>query len=537
MLSVALLSLLVPAVGTMNVTSSSALLQQGDPPVEIWVNKTDARLGDRVKVHARTYMDGYVLILHAEPDGRIRVLFPIDPVYDNFVRGGERFEVIGRGDREAFRVYSASGTGTVYAAYSRDPFRFDGFARNNHWDYGLPDTWWVLDDAEADLTNLASQMAGGAYFDYDLLEYSVWDATVASSGSATQITYYGSTPYYSPWSFGVGFYWGWGPSYYPYSYYWDRWYWRTRYYYGWYPYSWYHDWYYGGYYDWYRPYRYYYSYYPPRYYGGYTTPVVYGDTHLRYRPRLTASNSDSRARRAYVPTTGAGRVAAASSASATARGVTGSGRRTMPQVSGRAATTERSTASTERGVSTARRTTGVSRQPAQSSSSSRATTARRTTSRTQVAPSRTPTSGSQVSPSRTQTSRPQASPTRTQTSRSTPTVRRTPTAGSQPSQPTRSSARAAPAPRTSVRQPVQRSEPSVSNRTAVRTNPAPSRSTPVRATPSAPARTPAARPAPAPRVSSPSAPSASRPSAPSRPSSSSSKPSSSSSSSSRPRKP
>jgi hypothetical protein len=440
-------SLLVPTLAPMSTASSSALLQQVDPPVEIWVSKTDARLGDRVKVHARAEADGYLLVLHAEPDGRVRVLFPIDPLYDNFVRGGDRFQIRSRGDREAFRVYSSSGSGTVYAAFSRDPFRFDEFARGNHWDYGVPDLWWVTEDAEADLTNLASQMAGGAFFDYDLLEYNVWDANVASSGSTTHVSYYGGYPYHSTWSFGIGFNWGW--DYYPYDYYWYRPYYRPWRSYGWYG-GWWNPWNYDPfYYDWYYPHRYRYSYgygYYPRYYGGgYVTTVPYGNTGLRYRPRLAASNSNSRTRRAYVPTSAAGRrLAASSSSSPTSRGVTTAGRRTMPSVATR--TDSRNT--------TARRTTTTTAQR------SRPTTTRQTSQ---------PSTARRVTPTSRTTTRATARPTRTTSSRGAATARRSPTTRqvTPPARTTRSTARTS-------RPTVQRSQPTRS--TSVRRPSAPSRS-------------------------------------------------------------
>jgi hypothetical protein len=231
MLSVALLSLLVPAVGVD--AAPAAITQQPNLPVQVWLNTREVRLGDRVRVYTRVATDGYLLVLHAEPDGRIRVLFPIDPVEDNFVRGGSEFEIRGRGDREAFSVFTQSGIGTVYAAFSRDPFQFAEFARNNHWDYGLPDTWQVFNDAEADLTDIAATMASGAYFDYDMTQYGVGEVVAQTSsqalhfyGNATYIgvanpyirpwrhyaylsyTYYG---WYDPWySYGYPYGWGWG---------------------------------------------------------------------------------------------------------------------------------------------------------------------------------------------------------------------------------------------------------------------------------------------------------------------------------------
>ena len=68
--------------------------------------------------------DGYVVVLHADANGRVRVLFPVDPGDDNFMKGGQDYEIRGRGDKDAFQVTS-TGAGTVYAAVSMDPMHFD----------------------------------------------------------------------------------------------------------------------------------------------------------------------------------------------------------------------------------------------------------------------------------------------------------------------------------------------------------------------------------------------------------------------------
>src|SRR5215212_4137983 len=105
--------------------SSAAVPAQADPPIQLWISNDRRFLpGDRAKVQVRTDYDGYLLVLHVDPEGRLRVLFPVDPDKDNFVRSGKKYEVRDRGDREAFEV-DGTGRGAVYAAVSRDPFRFD----------------------------------------------------------------------------------------------------------------------------------------------------------------------------------------------------------------------------------------------------------------------------------------------------------------------------------------------------------------------------------------------------------------------------
>ena len=52
----------------------------GDPPVRLWLSSHgDYAYGARAKVHARAAQDGYLVVLHADADGRVHVLFPIDP--------------------------------------------------------------------------------------------------------------------------------------------------------------------------------------------------------------------------------------------------------------------------------------------------------------------------------------------------------------------------------------------------------------------------------------------------------------------------
>lgn len=146
-----------------------------DVLIRIWADRTQGlRAGERVRLYARAEADGYLLVLHAEPGGRVRVLFPLDPSDDNYLRGGTSYELRGRGGREALEIFDRSGQGTVLAAFSRDPFRFDPFVRSDHWDYLESGTWIVSGDPEGHLLNLVDRVATGRY-DYDVLRYEVID--------------------------------------------------------------------------------------------------------------------------------------------------------------------------------------------------------------------------------------------------------------------------------------------------------------------------------------------------------------------------
>jgi hypothetical protein len=255
-----------------------AMTVSQDPAIRITLNNDRQFVrGEQGKVKIRTDDDGFLLVLHADPDGRIRVLFPLDPTDDNFVRGRHTYELRDRGDRESFTVEAGSGQGAIYAAVSRDPFQFAAFSVNNHWDYNALNTQDPGNDPEPVLGDLVQQMAGGPY-DYDYLTYDVYESAYSSVSYASPAVvytpsygyassyycdpfydYYCDSYYYSPSRFSVAI--NFGSPFYSRPYYYDP------FYYGYSPYY-------------YRPSRYYaYPSYP--YY--YNTPGG-GST---YRPRYT----------------------------------------------------------------------------------------------------------------------------------------------------------------------------------------------------------------------------------------------------------
>jgi hypothetical protein len=150
------------------------LVPTRDPPIRVKISDDVFVRGERARVRVKATQDGYLLVLRADAQGRIRVLFPLEPTDNAAVRGGKDIEIRGRGDRDAFTVDDAEGSGKILAAISPQPYRFDAFASGGHWDYRAlaePDS---ADDAEATLVALVNQMAGGPY-DYDLVTYTVTD--------------------------------------------------------------------------------------------------------------------------------------------------------------------------------------------------------------------------------------------------------------------------------------------------------------------------------------------------------------------------
>ncbi|MFN2571144.1 MAG: DUF4384 domain-containing protein [Gemmatimonadales bacterium] len=205
---------------------------QGPTPISLKLNHEQFSRGDHARVYIQTAQDGYLVVLHADPQGRVRILFPRDPIDEAFVRGGKRQEVRGRSDRDAFLIEDEDGAGTVVAAVSRAPLRFDGYMLNGHWDYRTLGQGSVKDDPLAGLLDIVRRMTDSSSFDYDAASYVV-GRQVASYGHyygypyprfrAGRFGYGGGDPFcYDPvwsWSascygFGSGFGFGFGYSYY-----------------------------------------------------------------------------------------------------------------------------------------------------------------------------------------------------------------------------------------------------------------------------------------------------------------------------------
>lgn len=279
-----MLPVILPLLASMAALPAAAEAPRQDPGIRVWLNKSGyVEPMEKVRAYLRTGVDGFVIVLHAEPSGRVRVLFPLDPEDDAWVRAGQDFEIRSRSDREAFVVYDGSGAGVILAAVSRDPFRFDGMVLNRHWDYRAAE-FGVGNDAESDLLALVQRMTGGGWFDYDVVRYDVATYFVADGGGTTyHLSLYGPAYAGHYWAGGVGFTIGFGtgwydPWYYP-PHYWSSWYWPTY----WYPCC---------YYGWYRPYPVPYAYYP--YYG-----YPYGG-HYGYPPGYYAQSRPTYARHFYA---------------------------------------------------------------------------------------------------------------------------------------------------------------------------------------------------------------------------------------------
>ena len=128
--------------------------------------------GQRAKVQVRVATDGYLVVLRADAQGRIRVLFPVDPADAAVIAAGKEFVIVDRGGREGFLVDDSGGSGLVIAAHADTPFDFQDFTRGVHWDWRALRSADSAATGETALVDVLDRMATSDY-DYDVLPYSI----------------------------------------------------------------------------------------------------------------------------------------------------------------------------------------------------------------------------------------------------------------------------------------------------------------------------------------------------------------------------
>jgi hypothetical protein len=126
-------------------------------PIRVWIADST--------VYVRLRDPGYLTVLHVDPVGRIRVLFPLHPDDTAAAPGGGTFALAAPAGRER-------GTGTIVAARARQPLQVAGLRAGPAWDYdhGLlfqP----TAGNAVAALLDIADRMADGRAFDFDVTTY------------------------------------------------------------------------------------------------------------------------------------------------------------------------------------------------------------------------------------------------------------------------------------------------------------------------------------------------------------------------------
>src|ERR1041384_1085732 len=179
---------LLAALSVLSPTTAAGLpyakaVEASDAPVRLWMNSDRLyREGSKVRVQVDSDIEGYLLVLNYDPDGRVRVLFPLDPRDDAAVHAGRRYEVRDDDGGQAF-IAGGDGTGLIYAAVAQDPWRFDEVTLNGGWDLSRREVDSRSRNPEQDLTEVVQKIAGPKGFDYDVMGYRVYGDATYSSGA------------------------------------------------------------------------------------------------------------------------------------------------------------------------------------------------------------------------------------------------------------------------------------------------------------------------------------------------------------------
>jgi uncharacterized protein DUF4384 len=164
----------LPPVSVQIPGDSAGRSRRAAGRVTVWTDREDPyNRGEGARVFLNADEPAYVTVFRVDTDGRLRVLFPREPWGDTFVRDGRDFEVSGARGGRSFIVDDYPGVGYLFAVSSPEPFDYTDITRGDYWDYRLIDGGRLQGDPYVLLTNLASRIAPGQTFDYDIAPYYV----------------------------------------------------------------------------------------------------------------------------------------------------------------------------------------------------------------------------------------------------------------------------------------------------------------------------------------------------------------------------
>lgn len=179
-----LVSLALPIQG--NGSAVAATQPRGPGLVTVRLSDSSFARGQRARVYVELGDTAYLLVLHVNGEGHIRILFPLRPIEDALVPGGAWYEIPGHDAREAIAVDEREGTGTVLAARSRVPFQFPLLARGDDWDYAEALLFQPTGgEPLAAALDIVERLADGRRTEVDVTTYVVRSPEGATSQSPT----------------------------------------------------------------------------------------------------------------------------------------------------------------------------------------------------------------------------------------------------------------------------------------------------------------------------------------------------------------
>jgi hypothetical protein len=144
----------------LSLAAALGLFAQAPPPEPVRVWRTDSTVQVALEGGG-----GYVTLLHVDPNGRISVLFPLEPDLDAWVASETPL-------RMALPGAAQGNPATFVAIRSRWPFDFAALRAGPTWDYH--DAWLLqptAGDPVAGLLDIADRVTDGRPYDYGVAAY------------------------------------------------------------------------------------------------------------------------------------------------------------------------------------------------------------------------------------------------------------------------------------------------------------------------------------------------------------------------------
>lgn len=165
------------AWGVVATVPPSRSQEVNQAAVEIWTNRDEVfRSGDEVRVYVRSPRNGYLTVLRVDTDGGVRMMMPLSPWDNNYVRGGRRYEIRGPDVDYAFLADASPGLGYLFVVASPDPFDYAELVSGDRWDYRFfADGGRITGDPYVALMDVVDTVVPAGYGDYgyDVLPYNV----------------------------------------------------------------------------------------------------------------------------------------------------------------------------------------------------------------------------------------------------------------------------------------------------------------------------------------------------------------------------
>jgi len=98
--------------------------------VDVWTDRGERAVyypGEKIKVYFKVNEDAYVVLYDVDTEGRVRLIYPLDPYSDGWVRGGTTYRLPPHDSHWNLNVSGPSGIDYIVAVASTEPFLWNEY--------------------------------------------------------------------------------------------------------------------------------------------------------------------------------------------------------------------------------------------------------------------------------------------------------------------------------------------------------------------------------------------------------------------------